>query len=250
METSSDEEHGLLKISSNEFFSKYVKKAAEDKNVIVSIQRENTFLVQGLLNDIEKFFSAFKVDKDFMEKPDDFVVYSPIFTYGEIKHHMKYDEDYPIGLYGFGPETSHIVDNAARDVVEGRWYSLFEEGENKVKSIKPSEITKYLRALFPKWTKEMEDDVLIFVEFTVDVKGYANTIYDKMSEYSNIENREDANKREDKDDEEDFDYTVPLVKPPNDDDIVKAALKDVDRKFIDVDKEAERKLEQMKNRKK
>ena len=77
-EQSDNEETAKKKLelfTTNEFFYKYINKAAEESNVLATKQRENTFLIYGALKDVEAFFTSFEVDSDFMENPSDFAIY-------------------------------------------------------------------------------------------------------------------------------------------------------------------------------
>lgn len=213
--------------TTNEFFFKYVQPVAEESNVFATRQRENAFLVCGALKDIKTFFSKFKVDSIFMENPADFRIYSPLFTYGEVIHNLKFDEEYPIYNDGSRPTQTHELDNIAGNVVEGRWYSLFDEDSAKrIKGLKPADVSKYFKDFYPKANKKFNEDTTIYVEFQVNCSRRANQVYDEMSEYAkNPDEMNDAHNQE----PDDFDYTQLNIKNENDEATVKAALKDVKR---------------------
>lgn len=169
----------------NEFYLKFISTLAEECNVVATKQRENCFLVTGLLKNVEQFFNKLKVDSDFMDNPSDFKIYSPMFSYGETIHNLKYDEDYPVYEQPGVATQTHQIDNIVRHTVYGKWYNFFDETMNKkIKAIKPNEITKYFKTMFPKATKKFNENTDIFVEFQVNCENWKNQIFDEMSEYA------------------------------------------------------------------
>lgn len=210
-ENEDEKTKSIEKLSTHEFYYKFIVPVVEEVGGILeaTVQRENTFLVAGSLKDIKKFFAAFKVDDSFMEKPADFQIYTPMFTYGEIIHNMKFDEDYPIYHTAEYGTYTHEDDNLARNVVEGRWYPFIdEETSKKLKAVKPSEISKYFKSFYPKADKAFNEDCIIYVEFQVNCRGLANALYDDMSEYAKTE--DEMNEAHQADAFEDFDYDVLL----------------------------------------
>ena len=236
-ESSENEDDTKKKIevfTTNEFFFRFVKPIAEETGVLVTKQRENTFLVYGALKDVKNFFTKLKVDDTFMEKPSEFTIYSPMFTYGDQVHNLKRDEDYPIYHDANHPTQTHEIDNLARDVIEGRWYSLIDdESTKKIKGIKPVDITRYFKEFYPKADKKFNEETTIYVEFQVNCDRRANQVYDEMSEYARNPDEMNDHTNEDPDD---FDYTQLNVKNENDETIVKDALKDVTKSEKDFSK--------------
>jgi len=211
--------------TTNEFFFKFIQGFAEECGVLATKQRENTFLVYGKLKDIKTFFSKFKVDSTFMENPAEFKIYSPMFTYGDEKHFLKLDEDYPIFHGAETPTLTHEVDNITRDTVTGRWYPMFDdEISKKVKSMKPAEITKYFKSFFPKADKKFNEETEVYVEFQVNCDRRANQVWDEMSEYA--KEPDEMNELHNAD-PEDFDYTQLVVKKQDSEADMKPVMKDV-----------------------
>lgn len=219
----------------NEFYYRFLDPVAEETHVLVTKNRNNTFLIYGSLKAIEDFFKALKVDETFMENPSEFKIYSPMFSYGENAHYLKMDEDYPtVDKIGEAPYT-HAIDNQVRNTVHGRWYSLVDEDKagQKIKGVKPSEVSKYFKSIFPKADKNFNNETEIYFEFQVNCEDWKNQIYDEMSEYAKEPDEMNEYHNEDPDD---FDYTQLNVKNVNDDAIVKNALKEIKRTDKDYSK--------------
>lgn len=218
----------------NEFYAKFLQNLGEECSVVVTKQRQNCFLVYGVLKNVKDFFTKLKVDKTFMDNPEDFRIYTPMFSYGETAHNLKLDEDYPIYKQAGIPTQTHEVDNIVRQTVFGKWYPLFDEKKpcQKIKGLKPSEITKYFKQTFPKATKDFNEEVEIYVEFQVNCEDWNNLIYDAMTEYAKDPDEMNDAHNEDPDD---FDYTSLNVKDKQDDEKeAKKTLKDVKTKKEDI----------------
>lgn len=212
----------------NSFYLKFIEKLADECHVLATKQRENCFQIFGSLKSVKNFFSKFKVDDTLMDNPADFMIYSPMFSYGETKHNLKRDEDYPDKNAIDAAPYTHEIDNSARDTVHGTWFPLMDEKDvsKKIKAVKPSEISKYFNQFFPKANKDFNENICVYVEFQVNCEGWKNQIFDEMSEYAKTPDEMNEQLNEDDDD---FDYTQLNVKNENDESTVKAALKEVKR---------------------
>lgn len=213
----------LASFTTNEFFFRFIQPAAAAANVLATKQRENTFLVFGPLKGVKAFFAGLKVSGDYMERPSEFMVYSPQFTYGEHVHNLKRDEDYPVCRSATTAPHMHEIDNLVRDTIDGRWYPMLDGGR-KVKGIRPAEVARLLRGAYPKASGGFDEGAMVYVEFQVDCDGRANQIYDKMSEYAKSPDEMNALHSSSPDD---FDYTQLNAKA--EDRAAKASLKGIKR---------------------
>lgn len=201
----------------NEFYHRYLEtlmdkindtKKIDDLKLLITKQRHNTFLVTGFLKDVMKFFTDFKIDEAFMEKPLDFRIYAPQYmildTVDDI-HYMGRGEMWP--KQDFDVPSTHDIDNkkGVRTTIFGRWFSFYEDDKKglKVKGVKPSDLNKNFKKL--KKETSIDDNTIFSVEFSVNCEQWNNQIFDEMSEYSDVEWRDDVNSNHD-----DFDYNVAL----------------------------------------
>ena len=220
----------------NEFFHRYIEPLVDSINekddgskLIVAKQRQNVFLVTGIFNDVSKFFNEFKIDEGFMENPQDFRIFSPqymLLDYADDIHYMGRGEMWP--KQDFDVPGTHDVDNSknVRSTVYGRWFSFYEDDSKgyKLKGIKPKDLLKNLK----KMKKELPIDevTIISIEFSVNCEQWKNQIFDEMSEYSDVEYRDDVNRNDD-----DFDYSLAALPKHSkeDEDEAKKSLKDIKR---------------------
>jgi hypothetical protein len=227
----------------NEFYHRYLEtlmdkinenKKIDELKLIVTKQRQNTFLVTGILKDVMKFFTDFKIDEAFMEEPKDFRIFAPQYMLLELSddiHYMGRGEMWP--KQDFNVPSTHDIDNKSgvRSTVFGKWFSFYEDDAKglKVKGVKPSDLNKNFKKL--KKESSIDDDTIFSVEFSVNCEQWHNQIFDEMSEYSNVEWRDDVNSEHD-----DFDYSVALkpVKNPESKEMtdaeIKKAINEINRK--------------------
>lgn len=233
VEEDKDEEKEKIMASynTNEFYTRVLEPITDGLNVVLTKQRNNTYLVYGPVGDLIKFFNGIKVDKEFMDDPKEFKIYSPIFTYGDYMGKLKLDQFYPITNFEkTGVPFTHELENIDGNVLEGKWYSIFENDvpDGKfIKGVAPSDMEKKVfKKMFPKGDKSFTENFVMYVEFQVNTEGLKNLIWDEMTEYA-----KDPDEMNDlhNSDPDDFDYTQLNVKNENDEATVKAALKDIKR---------------------
>ncbi len=183
------------------FFKEYILTLAEKCQVIAQKNRENTFRIAGKLSNVFDFFNNFKVDAKFNNQDEEFVILSPLVTYGEIKHlynNGKYcrffDRTFSEGnqLIDAGNEipTTRTIDDQAQIKIEGKWYNLYfntEKNENVpdfnvpkiLRKCTPVELRKALQVFVNNVCINDTSD-FICVEFVVDCNKIMNS-YDKST---------------------------------------------------------------------
>lgn len=212
----------------NEFYYRYLANK-NSENLKITKQRQNTFLVTGYVKDVMKFFNEFEIDDAFMEKPEDFRIFSPqylILGVSDDIHYMGRGEMWPKQDYNI-PGT-HDIDNSegVRSTIYGRWFNFYEDDSKglKLKGVKPKDLNKNFKKL--KKESTIGDETIVSVEFSVNCEQWHCQIFDEMSEYSDVEYRDDVNRNED-----DFDYSIAALPKHSAEaeNEAKAALKDVKR---------------------
>lgn len=221
----------------NEFYHRYLETLMDkinlenenSSNLVVTKQRQNVFLITGFLKDVSKFFKELKVDEAFLEKPEEFKIYSPqwiVLDTAEDIYIMGRNEMWP--RQDFNVPSTHDIDNSknVRSTIFGKWFSFYkDDGKGlKIKGVKPSDLIKNFNKL--KKESSINDETIISVEFSVNCEQWANQIFDEMSEDSDIEWRDDVNRND-----EDFDYSLASLPKHSKDaeNEAKKSLKDVKR---------------------
>ena len=210
----------------NEFYNRFLYQLAIDHNVLLTKQRNNVFLVGGLFKDIIKFFDGLKVDKDFMDNPNEFEIYELLYTFDDeqYRHIMNRDEQYPDGQGYENVQTTHDDDNLVRRVIHGRWNEFFENEKKgqKLLNVQPSKFKKYIKQIQKKF--DLTNDDKIFIEFNVNCEQWKNNIFD--AEYRSEDDINDFVSNDKRNIDDDFDYSQCVVQKNNDDSHRKA-LKDI-----------------------
>lgn len=179
-----DEKYIKFVYHCNEFYNRYLVDLAEKNNVAVSKQRNNVFLAIGSFDNIIKYFSTLKVDELFMEDPSKFTIISPIYCFNDDQyaHNMQRGELFPSTTYD-NAVTTHDVDNKVRSIVYGKWMDFYqnEKRGQKLLTIEPSKFKKYIKEVQKKF--ELNDDDIIYIEFSVNCEDWKNNIFEDMVEY-------------------------------------------------------------------
>ena len=225
-ETPDDEQRIKNVYHCNEFYNRFLYQLAIDHNILLTKQRNNVFLVGGLFKDIIKFFDGLKVDKDFMDNPNEFEIYELLYTFDDeqYRHVMNRDEQYPDGQGYENVQTTHDDDNLVRRVIHGRWNEFFENEKKgqKLLNVQPSKFKKYIKQIQKKF--DLTNDDKIFIEFNVNCEQWKNNIFD--AEYRSEDDINDFVSNDKRNIDDDFDYSQCVV-PKNNDDSHRKALKDI-----------------------
>lgn len=144
----------------------------------------NTFRVSGIFKNISEFFTKLKVDTNYLEKPEEFFIYSPTYSFNdnEYAHLMNRDEGFPEGTVD--PYSTLAVNNRYRYINFGRWYipkiidKTIAEYPIPVKTCVPKDLIKFLKA-----DETINDDTVICIEFQLNCENYANQCFDMFSQY-------------------------------------------------------------------
>ena len=198
----------------NLFFLRYLKDAAMKFNIVPTKQFENRFILMGSLTNMVKFLKAFKVDKDFMENPADFLFYAPTFMFGDQNHYLNADEQFPeIDFMRYGVDNTHDMENALRQTFDGTWIELYQgDGPKRVRIGKATpkdlaaELTKAVKMVNP----EYEDSQMLWLKVEVNCQGLKNAIWDEIANY--VDTPEGLEKKLHEKDDYEFDYTQLNVK--------------------------------------
>ena len=231
---SEDKDEMLQLYNSNEFFIRFIEPLAKQIGVMSSKPFENCFQIAGVLKSVRDFFSKFKVDNSFMEKPNDFMIYSPMFTYSEKNHLMNRDEGYESSIEDYRT-SPHCWENLDREVTLEGWFRFFDKGNLPIKSCKPDFIVDYFKDNFPKANKDFNETCPIVITFCVNCRGLKNSIWDEMTEWAVDADGINKTSNEEPDD---FDYTQLNVKVPSEAELVEKSLKEIEKKNVEVKPEA------------
>lgn len=176
----------------NEFFDYYLKPLAENYNINVVKARLNTFRICGLYKNVVKALNNFKVDETYWNKEvfgRDFVVYSPMITFGEVVHIMNYDEGHPFNTVE--NNSLYTQQNFQRFQFEGRWYEPAELYENnqfdypvRAKFATPSDLVIMIDQTRENIGKIINlDNLIVCVEFVLNCENLANQVYDEQTQF-------------------------------------------------------------------
>lgn len=191
---------------SNMFFYKYLKEQSEKNNVIPMKQMENMFAFFGNLDDIVKFLRSFKVDKDFMENPEEFLVFAPSFNLGDQNPPMSRDERY--APYTYDENSEHYIENLFNEKFDGTWIDLYKgEGPTRVRigKIKPNDLATELKKAVDLLLPGHKKNVPVLLKVEINCRGLVNAVWDELSDYVDIFGGDFEKKLHEKDDYE-FDY--------------------------------------------
>ena len=178
----------------DEFFNHYIKNNMIKNHIFAGKDGENYFVFFGFLKNIISFLKSFKVDDLYMEKPEEFKMFSPMYTfdddnYAELLHNGN--PNYFSGEY-FPPESFNAqclndYCNIIRRIPRGRWYSfknIIQNNEDKtaavianVKDVTPKELISYLDEI----KKQRGEDTVLLVKVGVNCEGLTNINYDQQS---------------------------------------------------------------------
>jgi hypothetical protein len=170
----------------DDFYNAYIANNALKSKIFAGKDGENFFILFGYLKNIKDFLKSFKVDNEFIEKPENFEVFGPMYTldddkYAELLH--TGDCEY------FVPESNNTpclneLSNIMRRIPRGRWYDIKQSIKNeasgveipyKIKSISPIDLSKTLDEIIT------DRDKAFFVKFGVNCEGLSNINYDQNS---------------------------------------------------------------------
>lgn len=223
-ETDDEKSKIINAYNTNEFYLRFIQNIAIDNKVNATKQRNNCYLVYGTIRNLINFFNNLKVDKSFMKSPDDFKIYSPIFSFGELHANLKFDQYFPMDNYlkTCVPFT-HETENFTGKITEGRWFNFSDNMQRTIKNIKPADVKNLLKSMFSKSDKFL-DECNMYIEFQINTDNLSNQLWDEMTEYAKTpeEMNEIFN-----DNDIDFDYSQLNVKNIDDENRVKSSLKDI-----------------------
>lgn len=176
----------------NEFFDYYLKPLAKQYKVNIVKARLNTFRIGGLYKNVIDALNNFKVDQTYWNKEvfgRDFVLYSPMITFGEIIHTMNFDEGYPFNTVE--NNTLYAQQNFQRFQLEGRWYEPKELDKNnqfdypvRAKFATPSDLALMIDQLCEDTGRITDkEDLIVCVEFVLNCENLANQVYDEQTQF-------------------------------------------------------------------
>ena len=225
-----DDKYIKLVYHCNEFYNRYLADLAEDHNIGITKQRNNVFLAIGTFKDIISYFDHLKVDNMFMEKPEEFQICAPMYSFNdpEYEHRMQRGELYP-QTSNQGVITTHDVDNKVRSTIFGKWFDFYENEKKGIKLLKlyPKKFKKYIKEIQKKY--DCKDEDIIYIEFSVNCEDWKNNIFEDMAEFRTEDdiNSFVSNDNDKRNIDDDFDYTQKCVVPKSNDDSHRKALKDI-----------------------
>jgi hypothetical protein len=173
----------------NDFLKVYLLPLQEKYCVNTVKARLNTFRIGGLYKNVIEALSNFKVDADFWNDEimqREFVLYSPMITFGEVIHDMGYSEGYPLNCVA--PNSLYALQDKYRISVEGRWYEPKELDKNtefdypvRAKFATPTDLCKMIDNL--REELGYTEDAGLIVEFQVNCENLANQLYDEHTAF-------------------------------------------------------------------
>lgn len=184
----------------NDFLMKYLNPLRKKYVVDIVKARLNTFRIGGGYNDVINALENFKVDSDYWNDTvmgKEFVVYSPMVSFGEYQHFMNRDEGYSVGSVALN--SQYALDNYKRRIIEGRWYEL-KELPNKTdfdypvraKYATPKDLCKMIDNLRESLNYD-KDGSAIIVEFVLNCENLGNQVYDEETVFVPLNNNEKNN---------------------------------------------------------
>lgn len=209
-EKAAEQDPGWIKsiCDSNYFFLRYLKDAAEKCNVIPTKQMENMFVLYGNLDDLMKFLKSFKVDKDYMENPSEFLMYTPVFMFGDQNHGLNVDERFPeIDYMRYGVSNTHDLENRLAQTFDGTWIDLYRgEGPKRVRigKIKPADLAVELKNAVDLVNPGHGKNDPIWLKVEINCNGMKNTVWDEIADYVDVP--DDLEKKLHEKDDYEFDY--------------------------------------------
>ena len=176
----------------NEFFNYYLNPLAKEYKVNISKARLNTFRVCGLYANVIDALKNFKVDETYWNKEvfgRDFIVYSPMITFGEVIHTMNFDEGYPFNT--IENNSLYAQQNFQRFHMEGRWYEPKELDKNnqfdypvRAKFATPSDLATMVDQTYEESGIVIDkDNLIVCVEFVLNCENLANQVYDEQTQF-------------------------------------------------------------------
>lgn len=176
----------------NEFFNYYLKPLAKEYKVNIVKARLNTFRIGGLYKNVIDALNNFKVDETYWNKEvfgRDFVLYSPMITFGEVVHTMNFDEGYPRNTVE--PNSLYAQQNFQRFQLEGRWYEPKELDKNnqfdypvRAKFATPSDLALMIDQTCEETGRITDkEDLIVCVEFVLNCENLANQVYDEQTQF-------------------------------------------------------------------
>lgn len=175
-----------------EFFDYYLKPLAKQYKVNIVKARLNTFRIGGLYANVINALKNFKVDQTYWNKEvfgRDFIVYSPMITFGEVIHFMNYDEGYPFNTVD--NNSLYAQQNFQRFHLEGRWYQPKELDKNnqfdypvRAKFATPSDLAIMIDQTYEESGMIIDkDNLIVCVEFVLNCENLANQVYDEQTQF-------------------------------------------------------------------
>ena len=176
----------------NEFFNYYLNPLAKEYKVNIVKARLNTFRICGLYKNVIDALNNFKVDETYWNKEvfgRDFVVFSPMITFGEVIHIMNFDEGYPRNTVE--ANSLYAQQNFQRFHMEGRWYEPKELDKNnqfdypiRAKFATPSDLAIMIDQTYEESGICIDkDNLIVCVEFVLNCENLANQVYDEQTQF-------------------------------------------------------------------
>lgn len=127
----------------------------------------------------------------------EFVLYTPLITFGETKHYMSYGEGFPVGTVE--SDSLYARQNFYRYSIEGRWYEPKELDKNNVfdypvraKFATPKDLILMIDVLIDQLGYDT-DNLLVVVEFVLNCENLGNQVYDEESVFIPVDGKKDIN---------------------------------------------------------
>lgn len=182
----------------------------------------------------------------------EFVLYTPLITFGENKHYMSYNEGYPVGTVE--SHSLYARQNFYRFSIEGKWYEPKELDKNNVfdypvraKYATPKDLCEMIDILIEQLDYD-KYNLCVVVEFVLNCENLGNQVYDEESVFIPVVTKESElsdkiNDIESKDveptakcelpkqvDEKQYEIKIPIINRHGEMSLTKARINEYDSK--------------------
>lgn len=159
----------------DQFIDQYMKPLNKDGKLLITLDMQNTFRVDGFYKDVIDFLNKFKVDTNFLEDPKQFILIAPmiVINTNDFGHKNQFNE-------GYFPQIAfnkNYTLTGANSILQGRWTDFYENNPDyehpiRVKKCTPQELSKHIEHKLQD-IKDLEN-IYIALEFFINCSGMGN----------------------------------------------------------------------------
>lgn len=169
----------------DQFFEEYILPISDKVNTHKSL--ENTFRVQGKYTDVIDFLKKFKVDKKFLENPQEFQLIAPmiVLSTNYFEHKNQFNEGF-LPNEAFDKYSTMVNNNLTHTIVQGRWQNFYQKLEEfdyqtRVKTCTPKQLINHIKHLLELNNITDTKDLYLCLQFYINCRGVWNGRLDEHS---------------------------------------------------------------------